>query len=759
MFLRYILPIAGLASSAAAQEPMPTTAVQSFPAELFELPLHRPPCAEGESDAPLLAVRATYKASFGEAVEFHPFLGSQRERNLPLVWTTRTLRFGAHELPASDAARETLQAWRYERAHEGWSEIYDLRPEGLEQSFAIAERLADGDLVLEGTLRSELRAVPQEYRVGALEFLDEEGELAVLYGTAVVFDASGRSSAVETAFDGERLALRVADAWLDEACFPILVDPLISNVSIQANAPYVIESIEIASQSESAQRNNLIACTRVYSAADHDVYAFVGEEDYSQLVLAYMDASVANSDRDVCVAYVPGADRWVIAHQRDYTGTFGDFSSIRLFFRDRDATTPNAGVAISTPVGITTSYSAPDLGGGAMGASGSPLALLVCRRDATTSRQNTTSSEIVAFPVDAASYSLQPPFVPATTAIGTTLDREHPSINARRPYDSFGWNVCFKESTPGVLGSGRIRVTRLDAALVPLATHTLVADSTLSATSAPRIEGGSQDCLVVYGRRSVLPGTPERLLATTFELHGFGLEEVVTRTLHEGTGVLQELDSLSVAQDPHSGAFWAVAYGVPSPSGTSGVVQRLGGTGAIVESAVLWSNGASVSAQAICCCTTSRGFLVAHGTLDAQRTLYGTRLDYHPQAAAVLYGTACGTATLNAGRPNAGNTQFHVLVSGTPPDVPTFVLISAASAALPLDGLGMTGCVANVHLGAPLLLVHGELATSVGIAAHHLPLPDAPVFVGNAYLQGLYLDPALNGLGIGATQGMELRVR
>ncbi|MBL8898473.1 MAG: hypothetical protein JNM84_12630 [Planctomycetes bacterium] len=759
MSSKSILALGLLTAAAFGQTSEPHIPATFLDPQLFDVPPTRPPQAAGESRPAFHAVRGNYKVCFGAEIEFHPYLGAQRPKNLPLVWTARALRFGAAEQLARTELDERVEGWRYVRSHGVWSEIYEVRPEGLEQSFAIEQRGADGDLVIEGLLRSELRAAPQESRVGALEFYDASGELAVSYGAATAFDAMGRSCAVETAYDGEHLALRVPDAWLDEAQFPILVDPLIANVAVQQNVNLPIDSIDIASQNESSLRNNLIACTRIYSATDHDVYAFVCEENFTQIVGAYWDTAVAYSDRDVCVTYVPGANRWVLAHQRDFTSGFGDFSSIRLFFRDRDAAAAYAGTAIATPISITASYSAPDLGGGAMGANTSPLALLVCRRDSTTTRQNTASSEILAFPIDAAAQTLQAPFVPATTTIGATLDREHPSVHAHRPWDSFGWNVCFQESTPGTLGSGGIRVTRLDGALQPLATHTLVANSAFVTTSAPKLESDGERCLVVYGRRTVLPTSTERLVATTFQLLASGLEDVVTRTLDERSGLLQEIEGLSLAHDDYSGAFWAVAYNAPTPSGNTGIVLRLGGTGGIVESAVLGSNGVEVSAQAVCCSTTSRGFFVAHGALDAQRTLYGTRLDYSSSAAAIPYGTACGTADLDPGTPNAGNTQFHILIEGTPPDAPTFLLISAANAALPLDGIGMAGCVANVHLGSPLLLVQSMVATPSGIASHRVPLPDAPLFVGDAYVQGLYFDPFLNGLGIGATRGFEIRVR
>src|SRR5690606_2801707 len=120
-------------------------------------------------------------------------------------------------------------AWRYEYRGAAVTERYDVRREGVEQSFVVHERpAAAGDLVIRGRFLTRL-ATPERAALHApLVLRGPAGEALVGYGSAIAFDASGSSTPVTTACTGGTVVLTVPAAWLAGARFPVTVDPLIS---------------------------------------------------------------------------------------------------------------------------------------------------------------------------------------------------------------------------------------------------------------------------------------------------------------------------------------------------------------------------------------------------------------------------------------------------------------------------------------------------------------------------------------------------
>jgi hypothetical protein len=238
----------------------------------FRVPLHDFPDDDGTPR--MWASHDRYKASFDDGFAFYPVLGSAYPKNLPLAWRTRTVKVGSQEL--LDVARPVAHRtdWRLELRRENVTEVYDLRADGLEQSFVIARRpAAEGDLVIEGAITTELRCAPVTTRHGALVFTDESGTPLVRYGEAFAFDALGQKTEVATSFDGETIRLHVSRAWLATASYPVVVDPLTSTSTISNNlSGQETYQPEIGRQSATSSLNLCFAYVRIVTGSDHDLF-------------------------------------------------------------------------------------------------------------------------------------------------------------------------------------------------------------------------------------------------------------------------------------------------------------------------------------------------------------------------------------------------------------------------------------------------------------------------------------------------------
>ncbi len=132
-------------------------------------------------------------------------------------------------------------AARYERASI-LEEAYIARDRGVQQTFTLWEALPgiDGDLVIRGLLDTPLEATLLSPQDGVLFYLpnrqgvssdnraDQTRTQAVLrYSGALVGDAAGRETWADLTLDGNRLILSVPGAWLAQATYPVVIDPMI----------------------------------------------------------------------------------------------------------------------------------------------------------------------------------------------------------------------------------------------------------------------------------------------------------------------------------------------------------------------------------------------------------------------------------------------------------------------------------------------------------------------------------------------------
>lgn len=207
-----------------------------------------------------------YKASFGPAgAAFVPFLGSQAPRNFPLAFAPASLRRGSTTLGLEPGAvrREGMQVRILQGSLES---VYDLDASGMEQSFYVADPGSRGDLVLDLDLESELIPRPEG------ESWVFEGPFGgVRYGAAFAFDASGAPLPVMVEVTTERLRFTIPGHDLEQAEWPVKIDPYISTNAVDTGSLVTIRpdvTFDFTSQ------RYFVVFEEIFSATDGDINSY-----------------------------------------------------------------------------------------------------------------------------------------------------------------------------------------------------------------------------------------------------------------------------------------------------------------------------------------------------------------------------------------------------------------------------------------------------------------------------------------------------
>ena len=208
-----------------------------------------------------------YKAAIArDVVTFIPFLGGGAPRNQPLRLSLESVRCGDRHIDAV-AATVTAEGTRVTVRRRGFTELYDGRPEGLEQSFRF-DRLdgTTGDLTI--TLAANGEAVPAADGPDVV-FRGPLGN--VRYSGLVAFDAVGRRLSLPIGVDRDRLRLTVPGEFVAQAVLPLTVDPVLtSTTTVSPTADQRMEP-DIAWNEDAGE--HLVIWRVPFSATDWDVAA------------------------------------------------------------------------------------------------------------------------------------------------------------------------------------------------------------------------------------------------------------------------------------------------------------------------------------------------------------------------------------------------------------------------------------------------------------------------------------------------------
>jgi hypothetical protein len=736
------------------------------------------PVHTGEPGYGVWAGGVTYKASFHDGFAFVPVVGAQPDATVRM--RVQGVRVGGAVVHAPFSRVEPR--WSYRRVEfrhgSGVVEAYDVRADGVEQTFAFPAPLGDGDLAVTLAVESVLRAQARGPAHADVVFADHEGRGIVRYGAAFAIDAAGRTLPIATTVQASTLELVVPGDWLASARYPVIIDPLLTRERIAHwTLSYgLVEQVDVAR--DPSRDAAVVAFDRQVSANDRDVWVVRTDGRLSATGARVVFSDLATGWRSLrpSVAYVRSQDRWIVAFTRiDPLGVL-TYASVRFHVHaGADASLRTDTIAVPKPSPDAWQDSDVDVGGSYSNSSPG-TALLVFRRNHEGAYGAGTYSDVYCATVEVETGAVGPARRVAPTGSGTTFDRERPCVNQVAYGSADGWMVVFQEWNTTVTSNEDwdLNGYRVDASGVSQATGAYTASRRTATHQLQPIVEGCHNGNSVLGPRYVV-GYATMPVATwpgkRSERHGEAIVvERVTWPLATGytRGTAQELrrtieptlmlTGLAYDRDTAS-HFGATFFHVPTGRLH---VSVLGYDLGIVEEQIAYT---PVQAYASTAAITYGGgeyqlAYAAEEQLGAGDPVYGQVMLYRNQLEPVEYGTGCTSARLLAEGVNMSGSEFgRVRLAGAQAGVPAVVMLSTRRGSVPLDALGMTGCTLLLDLGSMVLQI-GATTNAIGSLSLPLAYPTRPIrFAGTLDWQAAFLAPAANSLGVVTTAGLEVVIR
>ena len=357
----------------------------------------------------LFGIGPGYKARFTAAgVELTPVMGPAAPRSFPLAFALDSVRRGdsaIYEAPAQGVLpNEEGFLARYER--DFFVERYAVRPEGLELSFLFDFLPAGaGDLVVRGRITTDLRAPAVDAARDGIVF-EVEALGGVSFGAVTGIDAEGNRAAGWLRFDGTHLDLVLPGSFVDEAVFPLVLDPLIGP-TVPITGGYDLDP-DVAY--DATYDVYLVVWERTFSSTDHDV---LGQRFLSTGAMLGMPIPIqtsADSDNPA-VANVAASDRFLVVW-RHASAVFYDVAMRAV--NAYDGAMSNTAFNILAP-GVT----GLDVGGQTASAPGAPTAIVV----------RSSSAGLAAYPANVPAGG-DPSWIGAGFTVTTNPDDDDLSITS-----------------------------------------------------------------------------------------------------------------------------------------------------------------------------------------------------------------------------------------------------------------------------------------------------------------------------------------
>ncbi len=695
----------------------------------FLVPLH-------EKDTQLWAAGPNYKASFDDGFTFLPRLGATSKRNRPLRLTTTSIRVGEREFAEPMSTTRRVSTHRCERQHgSGIVEAYDVRVDGIEQTFVLATRpTTSGPLVIECRVETDMWCAVREAAHAPLEFaLSAGGNAAVTYGEATAIDATGRRTPMVTSFDGANIHLHLDANTLADAAYPLVVDPLTSTATLSTQVFAPVTSTAIASSTASTDVRVMTCFSRVFTGSDQDVFALLSDLDGSNVALVFSDVTSLTTENVTC-CYSGGDGRFLLGYEQ--SSAFGG-TSIGLYSHFAGSDVPFSGIVTSI-LSTTGPLLNPQLGGSRFAL----RSLLVYDQQVGTtfnSRGTLLTSSTLTIVTS------------ANLGVSGNPQETTPSVNPlSQTSDSWRWVATQWSPSAAVRGG----VFRFDGTLIG---NSIV----LQATSIPRNPkvAGSNERYMVSATTNLL--SLQQLRARRVDWPEVGALSLGDLRTVDSALSPNTITNRDLAYNYGTRSHWAIAYEVDEGfAGSNARVKRLGYSGGTVETQDLhpMTDRPGFPAVAIARPNFTGEFPIAFATEEAANPVYYRSLQYSPNAVSALIQNSCATGISGSGvRPWAGSEFFLQRLSGLPIGTPVVFFLSFGPAAIDLSSIGMPGCIYGVD---PTLEI-ATLPSTVGLngfAEVEFPLQDFPVFIGNLYSQWAWLSPGANPLGVVTAGSVEHRV-
>lgn len=741
-----------LAALAIAQQPE-TVPDQTLPdgagLGVARVPLHTAD-ADGGVAYGLWAAGRDYKASFDAGMTFVPYLGADYPHNQPWSWRTTSARVGEQEL-ATAAPTLTHGDYRAEYDLGGLVEAYDVRDDGLEQTFVLTQRpTASGDLVIRGAIDSALRAD----RVGPaqqdLVFRDAQGTVLLRYGKAVAIDARGRRAAVTTTAADAEISLRLDGAWLATATFPVVVDPLLSTFAIQSGAP--LNGMDLVREPALNAGNLWLATTRWASATDRDLVMTRYDDNGANPVVNFSDITNSWSAFEPSMGIHFTSGKTLLAYTRDsFTGT----RRLRGHLHSR-----NDNLLQTTVFNIgdlTINASRPDVASDLHPIGQNALVVVYQAEGTGFPWVNLPNSSVMGVAVDlTGTGTAGTPFVIASDL---AQDCERPQIGKVQLGSFQEWNVVYQAIDSGLTPGGAlptwaVQARRVDRNGNVSAPYNVVRNLTYHNMS-PQIAGYNSTAIVIATRASVASAGPRpddtngsTVWADRIEWTGASFSNPGGRHLLEAANdnriLLNGFDA-----DRTTASHYCYSY--RSTVTENVYLGVLGYRGAELLDALVWQQvGSEYSgAGAVAYDEDAGNFVIAYertvpaGTSQARMVRYA-----HPGAPAPsLGGLGCSSAQIVWEGDQLIGSEFNAIaLQGLDPGALATVAVTTATFAQPLLGVpGVNnGCWLLVPNTGPDLLAFLPFGFGPQVR-WQLPLPEwlGPMTL---HFQGFHFDGALTSV-------------
>ncbi len=753
------LSVLGLPAQSESATTGPARAIAGFD---WRVPIHG-------AGAEHWAAGPGYRVRFARGPHFYPVLAPDAPAETPVQWRTTSVRLGDVDLlSAGEPVDVWHDDWRLEYRSRLVAERYDVRAEGVEQSFVVAQPpRGRGDLVITGQWRSALTpvrdAVPAR-APAALRFVDRSGLEVVRYGRAIAIDAGGRRIDVATVLDGDSIRLVVPAAWLERARWPVTVDPLLSPqvLSSPVALAALVEHTDVVVSPGPAVHRVLVAFSVRTSAGDRDVYVLLTDRDLANPVLVFADVSALARTGRPRAAFVKGGGttgRWAIAYEHDRPALQPN-AQVRVWLHDGGDTTFGSGSSMVLPVTVSgRDDRRPDIGG----SFNDQYALLVYESDAGTLGTVLDETELYRVLLDANAKTFgAPQLLDATPVapVSAQVDRGNPSVSPNSSGAPLSWMVCYQQRAFLPAGwSIRARLIFNDGSARPSALIVPTGGAQASKIE-PSVDGGNTRYGVAYLQSGANTATRGAGLSMTrFMWAPQSLLPTVQWSAPVATGptVVETLDEPRAVYDSNA-AHWAVAWRRRSSLlGRSDSIgaARVGFDGAVVETQTVSSASSSdAAAPAIAFDFATTRFLLTYTPNQTTSPVMGRLWTYPTAAVNVPYGVGCGGGFGRVSTPLVGTEFFRVRLTAASANAPAALLVSAGAAGFPLAFAGAPGCTLLVDPGVMVALP----ATTDSMGDALVTLIHLTV-AGDIHLQWAHAAPAANPLGLLLTDGLRCQLR
>lgn len=771
---------AWLATGFAALLPALPAQSPDGPGPRFDLraaPIAAAPHEFGAAPTGLWAYGPDYKVSFHDGFAFYPFVGPKLPHQ-PFQWRTVSVRAGEHELLAADRGAVP-------RADGFWcsydlgpvTERYEVRDEGVEQSFVVRERPPAGDLVVMGEVTTPLRLPATAANHGPLSLCLPDGTPVVGYGAAFAIDARGVKTPITTATEGNRIVLRVAAEVVAGATFPLVIDPLVGSTILGLGSGPV-EDLDVLYEQQTpsaSQAGTWYTWTIEVAAGDRDLRLWRTGDAFTGTIIAAHEAITLDDDRRGSIGLSVYTGRVVLAYQHFSVGVVANIIRVHAHDVTDLANTP---WFQTIPVTLLGGFSVdddtrPDVGGNLAG--NDPYVMIVFQREAITPGNpgNTQDSRVYRQPYNTPFWGTPVAFAPAASQVVNTgnVDQERPTVNQTSVDGE--WLVAYQEidnATPN--DDWDIEIVRVSSWFTgPTGLATVHATDITTHAIDPQIAGSRDRYVLTYTTRTFEQTNPKPTGSTGSAVHAQRIDwnaQTATGSLPHpvvdlATIVPNGLDNGGSAFDRISESHWCAT--VRSDAGDRFRIFKLGYTGNVVEEVqVQMAAGFVPDAITTTFDSRTRTFPVLYSEFDTglgASVVRGTVLEYVAVPPPQTIGLACGSgvwAGVNAlrNRQQVGSENASLRLTGAPEN--TVALLIASTVRIDADGalIGAPSCTIVPDLANGFLTMFVATIQN-GDAEVRVDLPEA-AGPGVFFLQWAYFATGANPLNMQFSEGLRLDV-